>query len=131
VWELDQIKDGVQDALHFAVAAADLVAELSPKLNLRDPEGMPIRMGWAVAEGLVGVSTLTGMLVALGDTTNLVFRISGLAGRGGRDDVLVTEAVRVANQEKFRFGEPDDVTVKGRKASERVYSAHAVVNDGV
>lgn len=123
VWELDHNPDGVKEALDFALAASELVSELSPKLDLREPDGTPIRMGWAVAEGLVGVSTLTGMLVALGDATNLAFRLSGLAGRDGRAPVLATAAVQTATEDMFRFDQPEDVTVKGRKATERIYAA--------
>lgn len=62
------------------------------------------------------------MPAALGDATNLAFRVSGLAGRDGRSDVLATTAVRDAVQDRFRFGSPEDVTVKGRTASERIYA---------
>jgi adenylate cyclase len=127
IWELDHNPNGVHDAMEFALAADRLVLELSPELSLRDPEGSPIRMGWAVAAGLVAVSSMTGMLVAvLGDATNLAFRVSGLAGRDGRSDVLATGAVRDATQDRFRFEDPEDVTVKGRMASERIYAAHAL-----
>jgi class 3 adenylate cyclase len=125
IWELDHIPSGVHDAIDFALEARKVVAELSPQLALRDPQGQPIRMGWAVAEGLVGVSTVTGMLVALGDATNLVFRLSGLAGREGRGDVLVTEAVLKAATDGYRFENPEDVTVKGRKGIERIYTVTA------
>lgn len=127
IWELDQDPAAADHALEFALAAAQRVDEVSPTLDLRDPDGQPIRMGWAVAQGLVAVSSLTGMLVAvLGDATNLAFRLSGLAGRSGRSDVLATSAVRNATQQRFLFTESEDVTVKGRKASERIYAAKAL-----
>jgi len=129
IWELDHDPSGAENAMAFTLAADELVNQLSPTLKLRDPDGSPIRMGWAVAKGPVAVSSMTGMLVSvLGDATNLVFRISGLAGRDGRSDVLVTEAVRDATQHRFRFDNPQDVTVKGRKASERIYAAGAAVD---
>jgi adenylate cyclase len=127
IWELDHNPNAAQDAVNFALDADKLVDEISPSLDLRDPDGKPIRMGWAVAQGLVAVSSMTGMLVAvLGDATNLVFRISGLAGRDGRGDVLVTEAVRDATSELFRFEDSEEVTVKGRKASERIFAANSL-----
>jgi adenylate cyclase len=50
------------------------------------------------------VSRLTGMLVTvLGDATNVAFRLSGLAGRDGRPDVLVTDAVHRATAASFAF----------------------------
>ena len=128
VWELEHNPSGIADAMEFALAADEVVTELGAKLDLRDPSGAPIRMGWAVAEGMVAVSSMTGMLVAvLGDATNLVFRISGLAGRAERASVLVSQAVRDATDDRFLFENPEDVTVKGRKASERIYAARAAV----
>ena len=129
IWELEQNPNAAQDAVNFALAADRCVDEISADLDLRDPEGKPIRMGWAVASGLVAVSSMTGMLVAvLGDATNLVFRISGLAGRDGRGDVLATQAIRDATLDKFAYGDPEDVTVKGRKASERIYAANPLLS---
>jgi class 3 adenylate cyclase len=101
------------------------VGELSESLRLRDPDGLPIRMGWAVVEGPVGVSTLTGRLVTvLGDATNLAFRISGLAARQGRSDVLVTGSVPAGCHGRFRFDSGEDVVVKGRTAAVRILAAH-------
>jgi adenylate cyclase len=128
VWEVDDDPSGVMDALNFAVAAHELVGALSPELSLRCPGGDPIRMGWAVTEGLVGVSTVTNMVVALGDATNLVFRLSGLAGRDGRADVVATQNVLAFAQDHFRFDCPEDVTVKGRSARERIYAVHALAD---
>ncbi len=39
----------------------------------------------------------------------------------------MTEAVRDVAQHRFRFDDPQDVSVKGRKASERIYAAGAAV----
>jgi class 3 adenylate cyclase len=127
VWELEHIPSAVEDAVAFALEARRVVARVSPALDLRDPAGNPIRMGWAVSVGLVAVSTVTGMLVALGDATNLVFRLSGLAGRYGRGEVVVTDAVRMLAGDRFRFDNPEDVIVKGRTATERIYTVSSAV----
>jgi len=72
-------------------------------------------MGWGVACGPAAVSLLTGMLVTvLGDATNVAFRLSGLAGRDGRPDVLVTDAVRRAAPAGFAYTAPSTIYVKGR-----------------
>ena len=126
IWELEHNPSAVQDALTFALAARLVVARLAPELSLRYPDGQPLRMGWAVAEGLVAVSTLTNMVVALGDATNLVFRLSGLAGRDGRADVLATQRVSQLTKDDFLFDSPEDVTVKGRSALERIYAVHTL-----
>ncbi len=72
-------------------------------------------MGWGVAAGPAAVSMLTGMLVSvLGDATNVAFRLSGVAGRDGRPDVLVTDAVYRATAASFAFTAPSAIEVKGR-----------------
>lgn len=122
IWEVEQIPNAAEHAVRFALDAAERVHELAPSLDLRDPEGMPIRMGWGVSLGAAAVSAMTGMLVTvIGDTTNVAFRLSGLAGRGGHAEVIVTKSVRDATLELFSFDEPEDVTVKGRKGTETVF----------
>jgi class 3 adenylate cyclase len=125
IWEVDHVPDAVEQAVEFALAAATEVELLGATLGVKGPDGSPLRMGWAVAEGLVGVSTMTGKLVTVvGDATNLAFRISGLAARSGRGDVLVTESVRQGAGDRFRFDQEEEVVVKGRLAPARIYAAH-------
>ena len=114
-WEVAAAADAALAATAFAVEAAGTVPRIAPGLDLRDPGGGPLRMGWGVASGPAAVSLLTGMLVTvLGDATNVAFRLSGLAGRDGRPDVLVTEAVRRATAASFAFTAPSTIQVKGR-----------------
>jgi adenylate cyclase len=115
-WEVAAVPDAARAAVAFAVEAAELVPRIAPGLDLRDPDGGPMRMGWGVAQGPAAVSLLTGMLVTvLGDITNVAFRLSGMAGREGRPDVLVTGAVYQATAVSFAFTEPSAIQVKGRR----------------
>ena len=126
IWEVENIPDAVGHALAFALAAAEEVAEFSPTLALRDPDGQPIRMGWGVTVGQAAVSTLTGTLVSvLGDTTNVTFRLSGVAGRSGLSNVLTTSAVYDAARERFIFGRSHNIAVKGRTGTETVFEVGA------
>jgi class 3 adenylate cyclase len=123
VWELDQNADAPTEAVAFALEAVEALQELAPMLAIRDPDGLPVRMGWGVVLGEAAVSSLTGSLVSVvGDAANLAFRISGLSAREGRPDVIATEAIheRILG-DRFVFGSPEDVTVKGRTGTERVY----------
>jgi adenylate cyclase len=114
-WEAAATPDATQAAVAFAVEAAEIVPRIAAALDLRDPAGGPIRMGWGVASGPAAVSLLTGMLVSvLGDATNVAFRLSGIAGRDGRPDVLVTGAVHRATAASFAFTTPSAIQVKGR-----------------
>jgi class 3 adenylate cyclase len=122
VWEMDQIPDAPQKAVNFALDAIEGMRSLAPMLNVRDPDGEPIRMGWGVVIGDAAISSLTGSLVSVvGDAANLAFRISGLAARDGRADVIVTGAVYDLLGGAFAAEESEHVTVKGRTGTERVY----------
>ena len=123
-WEADAAADAARAAVAFAVEAAEQVPRIAPGLDLRDPGGGPVRMGWGVARGSAAVSLLTGMLVTvLGDTTNVAFRLSGIAGRDGWPDVLVTDAVYQATAESFAFTQPSAIQVKGRRQPVEVLGA--------
>lgn len=122
VWEVANDPRAAEHAVRFALDGASRVRELAPQLGLRDPGGLPIRMGWGVSLGEAAVSAMSGMLVAvLGDATNVAFRLAGLSGRDGRAEVLVTEPVRDAVRELFPFGDPQHVTVKGRTGTVTVF----------
>jgi adenylate cyclase len=116
--------DPARSAVAFTVEAADMVPRIAAGLDLRDPGGGPLRMGWGIALGPAAVSQLTGMLVTvLGDATNVAFRLSGLAGRDGRPDVLVTDAVHRATSAAFAFTPPSAIQVKGRRQPVQVLGA--------
>jgi adenylate cyclase len=123
-------------AVAFALAAAAAVPKVAAGLDLRDPGGGPLRMGWGVSFGQAAVSRLGGPLGAvLGDATNVAFRLSGIAGRDGWPDVLVTDAVRRAiagpedaplsplGESGFTFTPLPPVQVKGRRQLVEVLGA--------
>ena len=122
--EAGAASDAARAALTFAVEAAEAMPRIAAGLGLRDPSGGPVRMGWGVAAGPAAVSQLTGMLVTvLGDATNVAFRLSGLAGRDGRPDVLITGAVHHATAASFAFTPPSAISVKGRSQAVEVLGA--------
>jgi adenylate cyclase len=115
-WEAAAVADAVRAAVAFAVEASETVPRIAAGLDLRYPGGGPLRLGWGIASGTAAVSQLTGMLVTvLGDATNVAFRLSGIAGRDGQPDVLVTDAVYRATAGSFAFTEPSSIQVKGRR----------------
>jgi class 3 adenylate cyclase len=122
VWELRSLPQANELAIDFALAATRTVAELAPALPLRDSEGAPIRMGWAVVRGSAAIAAMSRTVEAvIGDATNVAFRLSGIAGRTGRADVMVTDAVYKAVEAQYLWGEPEEVAIKGRKVKETVY----------
>jgi adenylate cyclase len=123
-WEMAAVPDAALAATAFAVEAAETVPRIAAGLDLRDPGGGPVRMGWGVACGPAAVSLLTGMLVTvLGDATNVAFRLASLAGRAGQPEVLVTGAVHRAAGPGFAFTAPSTVQVKGRRRAVEVLGA--------
>jgi adenylate cyclase len=121
VWDAEPASAGVEPALAFARAAHQHVRDTAPKLQVRSDDGSPLRMGWAIVLGPVAVSTLTRAQPAvIGDTTNLAFRLSGVAGRDGYPDIIVTEAVRNALGDGDYDG-PFTVHVKGRRAEVPIF----------
>jgi class 3 adenylate cyclase len=57
----------------------------------------------------------------IGDATNVAFRLAGLAGRTGRQPVMVTNAVHDAVATMFVWGDAEQVVLKGRRESETVF----------
>jgi len=115
VWEAEPLQQGASDAVGFARAARHHVTQVAPRLAIQSAGGGPIRMGWAVVHGPVAVSTLPGAQPAvIGDTTNLAFRLSGVAAREDMPDILATAAVHEALDGPDEWTGPHTVRVKGR-----------------
>jgi adenylate cyclase len=122
VWDLRTHPQANDLAIDFALAANKRVGEVGPELALRSPDGSPIQMGWGVVQGMAALAAMTRSVEAvIGDSTNVAFRLSGLAGRQGRQAVMVTSAVRNAVETEFVWGEPEQVALKGRRERETVF----------
>jgi class 3 adenylate cyclase len=127
IWNAAEEPDAARRAMSFAIAAVRLVGEIAPTLPLRTPGGDPIQMGWGLEMGPAAVGTFTGRhVVVLGDATNVAFRLSSLAARAGRAEILVTGRVEAELRDRFQFSSPEDVQVKGRSGTEQVFGVSAV-----
>lgn len=122
VWELHRFPDAAELAIEFALAANRLVEEVGPQLPLRDADGSPIHMGWAVVVGMAAMAAMTRSADAvIGDSTNVAFRLAAVAGRNGRAAVLATSGVQRVAAAKFTWGESENVEIKGRTGTETVF----------
>ena len=122
IWELAAFPDAADRAIEFAVAASESVSELADQLPFATTIETGLAMGWAVVGGGVGITAMAGgSMTVIGDAANLAFRLSGLAGRGGRPSLLVTEAIRARTTRPHRFLSSEQVTVKGRAGIETVF----------
>jgi len=121
-FDADPPAPGAGRAVAFARAARQHVRAVAPTLPMQGADGAPLRMGWAVHLGPVAVSTLTQAQPAvIGDTTNLAFRLSGLAARDGHADILLTDAVRHALATDAALDGPVEVRVKGRQGAVSIF----------
>jgi class 3 adenylate cyclase len=122
IWELGSDANAEHAAVEFAVAAVSRLRDVAPSLPLRSTDGGPLRMGWGLARGDAAVSSLMGTLLGVvGDSTNLAFRLSGIAARDGRSEVLLAASLYEVVAHDFRFDAVEHVHVKGRAESEPVY----------
>jgi class 3 adenylate cyclase len=122
LWELEHFEDAADRALGFVFAASSVVARLAPDLEIRDTEGAPLRMGWGLALGEAATASIGGAALAvLGDTANLAFRLSALAARDGRPEVLGTATFSEALTVPVHRYDQAEVAVKGRTGAEVVY----------
>jgi adenylate cyclase len=129
VWELEMLPRANELAIDFALAANRRVEQLGPELPLRGKDGSPIHMGWGVVRGTAALAAMTRSVEAvIGDSTNVAFRLAGLAGRHGRAAVMVTNAVHAAVEADFSWGDAEHVEIKGRDGVEIVYPVIARVD---
>jgi adenylate cyclase len=112
-WELASSPDAAQRAIAYAIAAAERVRQLGPTLSLAGEQ--ELRMGWGVTVGDATVSVLTGALTTVvGDAANLAFRLSGIAARDGRGDVLVLEDAAAGAAPGVLAEKSELISIKGR-----------------
>lgn len=128
-WDVERDRGAARGAVSFALAGSELVDARAEGLALRGPHGEPLRMGWAVTlgEAASGRPSATRQTVH-GDAVNLAFRLAGLAAREGYAPVLVTEDAAAAAPGAARYGEPQELHVKGRSAAARVVPASRSVH---
>ncbi|WP_364466508.1 adenylate/guanylate cyclase domain-containing protein [Mycobacterium kansasii ATCC 12478] len=122
VWDLNALPQANELAIDFALAANHRVEEIGPELPLRQEDGSPIQMGWAVVQGKAALTSMVRLSEAIvGDSTNVAFRLSGIAGRAGRAPVMVTDVVHDAVESQYVWGDPEEVAIKGRHGKQIVY----------
>jgi class 3 adenylate cyclase len=119
VWTADDEEANARSAVRFALAADAAVREIAPSLPLARATGSPVQMGWGVTLGRTAIAQLSGSLMTvLGDTVNLAFRVSSIAGREGRAPVLASSAVRALASVDADYGATETYEVKGRTGAE-------------
>jgi class 3 adenylate cyclase len=116
-----------RDAVLAALAMRAALAEYNAKLRARAlPElrfGVGIHTGEVIV-GVMGAGELNKFTVT-GDPINVASRVEGLTREHGVD-LLVTEDVRKALDERFRLREMPPVNVKGKPGPIRTYHVESI-----
>jgi adenylate cyclase len=111
-WNVTGDPQAAEKAVHFALAAAELVARTA------------LDMGWGVTLGRgVRGHPSTARDAVDADAINLAFRLSGLAGRGGEPVVLVSAEAATAAPDAATYGEAREIAIRGRAAPVGVQGA--------
>ena len=121
VWEQSAAPGAAASAISCVVAAHQYASEAATLTPVRYEDGESIRIGWSVTSGAVATSHPSpARMTVHGDAVNLAFRLAGLAGRAEIAPILVDAEVAEVAVAAATFGEPFEVTVKGRHAPARV-----------
>jgi adenylate cyclase len=113
-WDALRDPDGAARAVDFTLTASELVAAHPSAQTIRDADGAPLQMGWAVTLGEVALGRSTAGHEALhGDAAILAFRVAGLAARGGRAPVLVSGRAASAAQRAAQYGAREELHPEG------------------
>jgi class 3 adenylate cyclase len=123
-WDADRDAQAAVRAVSFALHADELVIRTAEDLATAGVFEEPLRMGWAVSLGQAAVGRPKIAREEMhGDAINLAFRLSGVAARGGRAAVLVTDEAAAAAPSAATYDAVEELPIRGRAALARVRPA--------
>lgn len=111
-------------ACRAALAQTAAVARVAGDLARQYPALSPVRMGWGISTGRVTVShygVRADNLALVGDSTNLAFRLAGLADKTLPSPIVVCACTAELIQPQLSVIPLGDVETKGRAGLERVF----------
>lgn len=129
-WEHGLMPNAEKARLACTAALAQLAAlpRIAAELAETIPEASQLRVGWGVTTGMVTVSqygSRAADLAVLGDSTNLAFRISGLANKDVPAPIVVDEQTRALIDGAFQLSELGEHAIKGKKKPVSLYGITA------
>lgn len=113
-----------EHACRAALAQLDAVARVAAELAIQYPALSPVRMGWGISTGRVTVShygVRADNLALVGDSTNLAFRLAGLAGKTLPSAIIVCACTAELVKSQLSLIPLGEVETKGRSGLERVF----------
>jgi class 3 adenylate cyclase len=107
-----------------AVEQAQIVDQMRAKLSGVNPAVDSLRMGWGITTGKVTMSHYGWRvtdLTLVGDITNSAFRLSGMANKILRSEIVVCSQTADLVRESLPTDDLGLVTLRGRSGQEQVY----------
>ena len=119
-WEHGLMPNAQKARLACAAALAQLAAlpQIGAELAETIPEASQLRVGWGVTTGMVTVSqygSRAADLAVLGDSTNLAFRISGLANKDLAAPIVVDEQTKGLIEGAWQLASLGEHAIKGKR----------------
>ena len=119
-WEHGLMPNAEKARLACTAALAQLAAlpRIAAELAVTIPEASQLRVGWGVTTGMVTVSqygSRAADLAVLGDSTNLAFRISGLANKDLPAPIVVDEQTKALIDGGYQLASLGEHAIKGKR----------------
>lgn len=119
-WEHGLMPNAEKARLACSAALAQLAAlpRIAAELAVTIPEASQLRVGWGVTTGMVTVSqygSRAADLAVLGDSTNLAFRISGLANKDLPAPIVVDEQTKALIDGGYQLASLGQHAIKGKR----------------
>lgn len=125
-WEHGLLPNPEKARLACTAALAQLAAlpQIAAELAVSIPEASQLRVGWGVTTGMVTVSqygSRAADLAVLGDSTNLAFRISGLANKDLPAPIVVDEQTKALIDGGYQLASLGQHAIKGKREPVPLY----------
>ena len=125
-WEHGLMPNADKARLACTAALAQLAAlpQIAAELSETIPEASQLLVGWGVTTGMVTVSqygSRAADLAVLGDSTNLAFRISGLASKELAEPIVVDEQTKALIDGGFHLASLGAHAIKGKREPVPLY----------
>ena len=122
-WE-GELEPPFQFALDACTAALRLAEEVRAMAD--DPavwriRAFPLRMDFALASGMVSITTVGGVLAVVGDPINYAFRLEKLA-TDETGAILACNTTQLLGKKRFQFRPLGATQVKGRAKAEPIFA---------
>ena len=125
---LDPRKEQAVFACKSALKQAHGLNQIRIELSPSDPLVASLKLGWGITTGPVTMShygSRVADLALVGDSTNLAFRLSGLANKDLPSEVVICAKTAELVRDTMPVEDLGMISVRGRSGYEHVYGLRA------